>query len=100
MKQRSNSGRWRRLLLLLLLLLLKSVEFDDDVVLLLSVAGLVMGPHVTSESESEAQTLLHLGHRGPVFGFVEAVWLAARRSSEVVIQPHRRKRKGIGIRPT
>ena len=30
---------------------LKSVEFDDDVALLLSVAGLVMGPHVTSESE-------------------------------------------------
>ena len=43
--------------------------------LLLSVAGLVLGPHVTSEFEtkSEAQTLLHLGHRGPVFGFVEAV---------------------------
>ena len=38
-------------LLLLLLLLLKSVEFDDDVALLLSVAGLVVGPHVTSESE-------------------------------------------------
>jgi len=37
---------------LLLLLLLKSVEFDDDVALqLLSVAGLVVGPHVTSESE-------------------------------------------------
>ena len=35
----------------LLLLLLKSVEFNDDVALLLSVAGLVMGPHVTSESE-------------------------------------------------
>ena len=35
----------------LLLLLLKSVEFDDDVALLLSVAGVVMGPHVTSESE-------------------------------------------------
>ena len=35
----------------LLLLLLKSVEFDDDVALLLSVAGLVMGPRVTSESE-------------------------------------------------
>ena len=34
----------------LLLLLLKSVELDDDVALLLSVAGLVMGPHVTSES--------------------------------------------------
>ena len=34
-----------------LLLLLKSVEFDDDVALLLSVAGLVMGPHATSESE-------------------------------------------------
>jgi len=34
-----------------LVLLLKSVEFDDDVALLLSVAGLVMGPHVTSESE-------------------------------------------------
>jgi len=33
------------------LLLLKSVEFDDDVALLLSVAGLVMGPHVSSESE-------------------------------------------------
>jgi len=32
-------------------LLLKSVELDDDVALLLSVAGLVMGPHVTSESE-------------------------------------------------
>jgi len=37
--------------MLLLLLLLKSVEFDDDVALLLSVAGLVVGPHVTSESE-------------------------------------------------
>jgi len=36
---------------MLLLLLLKSVEFDDDVALLLSVAGLVMGPNVTSESE-------------------------------------------------
>jgi len=36
---------------LLLLLLLKSVELDDDVALLLSVAGLVVGPHVTSESE-------------------------------------------------
>jgi len=35
----------------MLLLLLKSVEFDDDVALLLSVASLVMGPHVTSESE-------------------------------------------------
>jgi len=34
-----------------MLLLLKSVEFDDDAALLLSVAGLVMGPHVTSESE-------------------------------------------------
>ena len=32
-------------------LLLKSVELDDDVALLLSVAGLVMGPRVTSESE-------------------------------------------------
>ena len=39
------------MLLLLLLLLLKSVELDDDVALLPSVAGLVMGPHVTSESE-------------------------------------------------
>ena len=37
--------------------------------------------------KSDAQTLLHLGHRGPVFGFVEAVWRAARRSSELVIQP-------------
>ena len=36
---------------LLLLLLLKSVELDDDVELLLSVACLVMGPRVTSESE-------------------------------------------------
>jgi len=36
---------------MLLLLLLKSVEFDDDVAPLPSVAGLVMGPHVTSESE-------------------------------------------------
>ena len=35
---------------LLLLLLLKSVELDDDVALLLSVAGLVVGPRVTSES--------------------------------------------------
>ena len=41
----------RRAALRLLLLLLKSVEFDDDVALLLSVAGLVVGPHVTSESE-------------------------------------------------
>jgi len=36
---------------LLLLLLLKSVEFDDDVALLLSVAGLVVGPQVTPQSE-------------------------------------------------
>ena len=36
---------------LALLLLLKSVEFDDDIALLLSVASLVTGPHVTSESE-------------------------------------------------
>jgi len=35
----------------LLLLLLKSVEFDDDVALLLSVAGLVVGPYVAWESE-------------------------------------------------
>jgi len=40
-----------QLIRLLLLLLLKSVEFGDDVALLLSVAGLVMGQHVTSESE-------------------------------------------------
>jgi len=33
------------------MLLLKSVEFDNDVALLLSVAGLVMGPRVTSECE-------------------------------------------------
>ena len=33
------------------MLLLKSVEFDDDIALQLSVAGLVMRPHVTSESE-------------------------------------------------
>jgi len=32
-------------------MLLKSVEFDDDFALLLSVAGLVMGPQVTSESK-------------------------------------------------
>ena len=32
-------------------MLLKSVEFDDDFALLLSVAGLVMGPQVTSEFE-------------------------------------------------
>jgi len=32
-----------------LLLLLKSVEFDDDVALLLSVAGLVMAPHVAAD---------------------------------------------------
>ena len=31
--------------------LLKSVEYDDDVALLLSVASLVVGPQVTSESE-------------------------------------------------
>jgi len=36
---------------MLLLLLLKPVEFDDDVALLLGVAGLVMGPQVTSDSE-------------------------------------------------
>jgi len=46
-----NVGQQSGALLLLLLLLLKSVEFDGDVALLLSVAGLVMGPHVTSESE-------------------------------------------------
>ena len=65
----------------LLLLLLKFVELDDDVALLLSVAGLVMGPHVTSESEIGRTDSVAL-HRGPVFGFV-----AARRSSELVIQP-------------
>jgi len=66
----------------------KSVEFDDDVALLLSVASLVMGPHVSPKSE--AQTLLHWGHRGPVFSFVEAVWRATHRSSEVVIQPFKK----------
>jgi len=39
------------LLLLLVVLLLKSVEFDDDVTLLISVAGLDVGPHLTPESE-------------------------------------------------
>jgi len=39
------------LLLTMMMMMMKSVEFDDDVALLLSVAGLVMGPHVTSESE-------------------------------------------------
>jgi len=34
-----------------LLLLLKSLEFEDDVALLLSVAGLVMGLHVSLESK-------------------------------------------------
>ena len=58
---------------MLLLLLLKSVEFDDDVALLLSVAGLVMGPHVTSESEIGSTDSAALRHRGPVFGFVEIV---------------------------
>ena len=50
---RQTSTRMRQYkITVLLLLLLKSVEFDDDVALqLLSVAGLVMGPHVTSESE-------------------------------------------------
>ena len=67
--------------------LLKSVEFDDDVALLLSVASLVVGRKWLRSPKSEAQTLLHWGHRGPVFGFVEAVWRAARRSSELVIQP-------------
>ena len=65
----------------------ESVEFDDDVALLLSVAGLVMW---LRSRKSEAQTLLHWGHRGHVFGFVEAVWRAARRSSEVVIQPFKK----------
>jgi len=51
MPQTQQAARRPALRLLLLLLLLKSVEFDDDVALLLSVAGLVMGPHVTSESE-------------------------------------------------
>ena len=50
-RRSASFGRSSTVLLLLLLLLLKSVEFDDDVALLLSVAGLVMGPHVTSESE-------------------------------------------------
>ena len=35
----------------MLLLLLKSIEFDDGVALLLSVAGLVVGPYVAWESE-------------------------------------------------
>ena len=56
-----------------LLLLLKSVELDDDVALLPSVAGLVVGPHVTSESEIGGTDSAAPGHRGPVFGFVEAV---------------------------
>ena len=50
-RQTSTRMRQYKITVLLLLLLLKSVEFDDDVALLFSVAGLVMGPHVTSESE-------------------------------------------------
>ena len=48
---RNENGPETVIVYLLLLLLLKSVEFDDDVALLLSVAGLVVGPHLTSESE-------------------------------------------------
>jgi len=61
-----------RAALRLLLLLLKSVEFDDDFALLLSVAGLVMGPHVTSESEigGTDSAALRTSWSGPVFGFV------------------------------
>jgi len=43
--------KWFLFIMLLLLLLLKSVEFDDDIALLLSVASLDMGTHVTPESE-------------------------------------------------
>jgi len=50
-RQRETGRRGAVFSNLLLLLLLKSVEFNDDVALLLSVAGLVMGLHVTSESE-------------------------------------------------
>ena len=55
----------------MLLLLLKPVEFDDDVALLLGVAGLVVGPQVTSDSEIGGTD--SAAHPGPVFGFVEAV---------------------------
>jgi len=52
-------------------MLLKSVELDDDVALLLSVAGLVMGPHVTSESEIGGE--ICCTEDIVDFGFVEAV---------------------------
>jgi len=79
-----SSCRWLAFttlfILLLLLLLLKSVEFDDDAALLLSVAGLVMGPHVTSGSEigSTDSAALRTSRPvfcllSPVFGFVEIV---------------------------
>jgi len=71
--QTQQPARRAALRLLLLLLLLKSVEFDDDFALLLSVAGLVMGPHVTSESEiggTDSAALRTSWRRGPVFGFV------------------------------
>jgi len=39
------------------LLLMKSIEFDDDIALLLSVASLDMGLHVTPESDRAASTV-------------------------------------------
>ena len=71
-----------------LLLLLKSVEVDDDIALLLSCAVLcaVLGSTCTQVTLQFAQILPHWGHCGPVFGFVAAVWRAARRSSEAANQ--------------
>jgi len=73
---------------LLLLLLLKSMEVNDDVALLMSctVLGSMCIRRWLCSPNWQAQVLPQWGHCGPVFGFVAAVWYAARRSSEAASQ--------------
>jgi len=77
------------MLLLLTMMMMKSVEFDDDVALLLSVAGLVMGPHVTSESEiggTDSAALRTSWRRIP------AVEHSGRGATQLTVQIKRRRR--------
>jgi len=77
------------LLLTMMMMMMKSVEFDDDVALLLSVAGLVMGPHVTSESEiggTDSAALRTSWRRIP------AVEHSGRGATQLTVQIKRRRR--------
>ena len=77
------------LLLTMMMMMMKSVEFDDDVALLLSVAGLVMGPHVTSESEigGTDSAALRISWRR-----IPAVEHSGRGATQLAVQIKRRRR--------